>query len=100
MMDSPRTSAHAPDWGTAVVLDPRDLMRLESENARLRGGQRRRTIAASVLFASCLLSTSAAYWERLSFTKLSGALTAEVGRCERPGGECRKDQGHTRVRVA
>ena len=75
-------------------------MRLESENARLRGGQRRRMIAASVLFASCLASTTAAYWERLSFTKLSGALTAEVGRCERQARECRKNQAHTSVALA
>ena len=75
-------------------------MRLESENARLRGGQRRRMIAASVLFASCLASTTAAYWERLSFTKLSGALTAEVSRCERQARECRKNQAHTSVALA
>ena len=100
MMDAPRTSADAPDWGTAVVLDPRDLVRIESENAKLRAGQRRRTIATWMLFASCLTSLSAAYWERTSFNKLSGALTAEVGRCEHQVRECRKNQNHTSVALA
>src|SRR2546429_6971932 len=100
MMDAPRTSSDAPDWGTAVVLDPRDLMRIESENTKLRAGQRRRTIATWMLFASCLTSLSAAYWERTSFNKLSGALTAEVGRCEHQVRECRKNQNHTSVALA
>jgi len=83
-----------------VVLDPRDLMRIESENTSLRAGQRRRTLVAWVLFASSLVSTTAAYWERSSLTKLSGALTAEVGRCERQVRECRKNQAHTSVALA
>jgi len=100
MMDAPRTSADAPDWGTAVVLDPRDLERIERENARLRAGRRRRTLTAWILFASCITATGAAYWERHSFAKLSGAMTAEVGRCERQVRECRKNQAHTSVALA
>ena len=99
-MGSSSAFTERPDWGTAVVLDPRELSRLENANARLRASHRRRTLAAAVFFVGSVASTLTACWERLSFTKLSGALTAEVGRCERQARECRKNQAHTSVALA
>ena len=40
------------DWGTAVVVDPRELKRLEDDCARLRVACRRRTVSTCALLAA------------------------------------------------
>ena len=88
------------DWGTAVVLDPRELHRLQSANARLRASHRRRTVAAVALFVSSVMATVAACWERTGLTSLSGAMAAQVGRCEQQVRECRKNAARSGVALA
>src|SRR6267142_1313322 len=63
MIDS-GTVGSGSDWGMAIVLDPRELTQLETDNARLRARHGRRTRVIWVLCMSWLLSTSAAYWGR------------------------------------
>jgi len=99
MMDSGTVGSSA-DWGTAVVLDPKELTRLETDNAWLRARHARRSRTVWVLFASWLLSSSAAYWERSALTKMSHAMTSEVSRCEQQMHECRKSASHTSVALA
>src|SRR5439155_421999 len=82
IMGSSTTFTERPDWGTAVVLDPRELSRLENANARLRASHRRRTLAAAVFFVGSVASTLTACWERLCLTSVSGTMAAAVGRCE------------------
>ena len=60
----------SPDWGTAVVVDPRALRRLEEDNRRLRGWQRRRAIAAAFLLGASALSASIAYRQYSFVSKL------------------------------
>src|SRR5256886_9831138 len=99
MMDS-GTVGSGSDWGMAIVLDPRELTQLETDNARLRARHGRRTRVIWVLCMSWLLSTSAAYWERCSLAKLARAMTAEIGRCKQQMPECRKSASHTSVALA
>src|SRR2546427_10853466 len=91
IMGSSSAFTERPDWGTAVVLDPRELSRLENANARLRASHRRRTLAAAVLFAGCVASTLTACWERLCPTSVSRPTAAAVARCAHEADECRKN---------
>jgi len=99
MMDSD-TSGSGADWGTAVVLDSRELTRLQTDNEWLRARHRRRTRAILILSVSWLFSTSAAYWERCSLAKLSLATTAEIHRCAQQMHDCRKSASHSSVALA
>src|SRR5207244_12483403 len=60
----------SPDWGTAVVVDPEALRRLEEDNRRLRGWQRRRAVAAAFLLGASALSASIAYRQYSFVSKL------------------------------
>ena len=99
-MGSSSAFTERPDWGTAVVLDPRELSRLESANARLRASHRRRTLAAAVFFVGSVASTLTACWERLCLTSVSGTMAAAVGRCEQQVHECRKNAARSGVALA
>src|SRR5947209_6886236 len=100
IMGSSSAFTERPDWGTAVVLDPRELSRLENANARLRASHRRRTVAAAVFFVGSVASTLTACWERLCLTSVSGTMAAAVGRCEQQVHECRKNAARSGVALA
>ena len=99
-MGSSSAFTERPDWGTAVVLDPRELSRLENANARLRASHRRRTLAAAVFFVGSVASTLTACWERLCLTSVSGTMAAAVGRCEQQVHECRKNAARSGIALA
>src|SRR5438552_15132606 len=90
IMGSSSAFTERPDWGTAVVLDPRELSRLENANALLRASHRRRTLAAAVFFVGSVASTLTACWERLCLTSVSGTIAAAVGPCDQQVHESRK----------
>ena len=98
-MDS-SSSFEREDWGTAVVLDPRDLRRLRDDNTWLRASRRRRTLAASLFFAGCLISTLTAYRQQLTLARVSDAMAGAVGRCERQMHECRRNAARSSVALA
>src|SRR5437870_11626367 len=100
IMGSSSAFTERPDWGTAVVLDPRELSRLESANARLRASHRRRTLAAAVFFVGSVASTLTACWERLCLTRVSGTMAAAVGRWEQQGHGCRTNEARCGVALA
>jgi 3D (Asp-Asp-Asp) domain-containing protein len=51
------------DWESAVVVDPRELRRLQEETSRLRGAHRRQRIGLCVLAGLSLFSTSGFGWK-------------------------------------
>ena len=63
-------NAGSPDWGTAVVVDPKALRRLEADSRKLRGLRRGRTVIAAVLLATSALSAGMAYRQHSSATRL------------------------------
>ena len=60
----------AADWGTAIVVDPKELRRLKEDSRRLHARQSRRTMAAMLLLGVSALSASVAYWQHSSVSKL------------------------------
>lgn len=60
----------AADWGTAIVVDPKELRRLKEDSRRLQARQSRRTVAAMLLLGVSALSAPVAYWQYSSVSKL------------------------------
>ena len=67
------TTEHTPggtDWGTAIVVDPKELRRLQEDSRRLHSRQRRRAVVAMLLLGISALSASLAYRQHSSVSRL------------------------------
>jgi 3D (Asp-Asp-Asp) domain-containing protein len=62
------------DWGTAIVVDPRILERLQHDNSRLAAGRLRLRVALAVTVAASLLTGGSAYWQSSRSTRLAREL--------------------------
>ena len=58
------------DWGTAVVVDPKELHRLEADSRKLGALRRGRALAAVLLVATGALSVCVAYRQHSTVSRL------------------------------
>ena len=83
-------NVESPDWGTAVVVDPKELRRLKEDSRRLQSRQSRRTVAAMLLLGVSALSAPVAYWQHSSVSKLRVKIRECRQNAMRPNGpSCR-----------
>ena len=59
------------DWETAVVVDPKDLRRLRTDNAKLRAETRRQRLALCIVAITCVVGSATMYWESSRLTDVS-----------------------------
>src|SRR5436189_6107990 len=59
------------DWQNAVVVDPKDLNRLQTENAKLGGITRRQRIFVLTLFGANVLTAILLFWQSRTVDDLS-----------------------------
>ena len=79
-------NVQSPDWGTAVVIDPKELRRLKEDNRRLQARQSRRMVAAMLLLGASAVSASAAYWQHSSVSRLRAKIHECRQNATRPNG--------------
>ena len=70
MPETTGCDAGSIDWGTAVVVDPKELRRLQDDSRKLRSKEHRRAVAAILLIGASALSVSVAYRQYSSVSKL------------------------------
>ena len=58
------------DWGTAVVVDPKELRRLEANSRKLGTVRRSRAAAAALLVATSALSVGVVYRQHSAVSRL------------------------------
>jgi 3D (Asp-Asp-Asp) domain-containing protein len=62
------------DWGTAVVVDPKELRRLRDEKARLEASRRWLRLGTCAFLGACVLAVTTACWQSRRVTTLSREL--------------------------
>jgi len=60
------------DWGTAVVVDPKELRRLEEDSRKLGSLRRARAVAAALLVVTGALSAGVFYRQHATVSRLRG----------------------------
>ena len=71
--------AMARDWGHAIVVDPRELQQLRTENAKVRTTRDRLRFVLPFLLAAIAFTTAVASWQ----TARVGSLTTELREARR-----------------
>ena len=71
--------AMARDWGHAVVVDPRELQELRTQNAKVRATRDRLRYVLPFLLGAIAFTTAAASWQ----TARVGSLTTELREARR-----------------
>jgi len=66
--------AMARDWGHAIVVDPRELHQLRTENAKIRATRDRLRFALPFLLGAIAFTTAAASWQSSRVGRLSTEL--------------------------
>jgi 3D (Asp-Asp-Asp) domain-containing protein len=62
------------DWGSAIVVDPKELKRLRNDVARFAASRQWLRIGLYFFLAACTISASTAYWQSQRATRLSQQL--------------------------
>jgi 3D (Asp-Asp-Asp) domain-containing protein len=71
--------AMARDWGHAIVVDPRELQELRTENVKARAARNRLRLVLPFLLGAIAFTTAAASWQ----TSRVGRLTTELREAHR-----------------
>jgi len=64
------------DWGTAIVVDPKELQRLEADSRKLGALRRGRALAATLLLVTSALSACIAYRQHSTASRLRNKFHA------------------------
>jgi 3D (Asp-Asp-Asp) domain-containing protein len=67
-------NAMSGDWGSAIVVDPKELRRLRTDVARFAASSQWLRIGIYFFLAACTLSASTAYWQSRRATRLAKEL--------------------------